>query len=117
MFTCTGNVGNPPGKLIWQKMLLHEKKPITYANESTHIEKIPRKCSFKGTSYLTVKIHTDDIDAKLRCFEESQVNVPGMYIETKPFNVYCEFICLIVFKVFSQTTERLQCMCLMIYRL
>lgn len=92
MFTCTGNVGNPPGKLVWQKMFPHENKPITYANESTQIEKIPGKCSFIGTSYLTVKIDTDDIDAKLRCFEESQVNVPWMYIETKPFNVYCEFI-------------------------
>ncbi|CAC5425220.1 CADM3 [Mytilus coruscus] len=88
MFTCSGNIGNPPGKLIWQKTFPQEKKPITYSNETTYIEEIPGKCSFKGTSHLTVKIYAEDIKAKIRCFEESQVNVPGMYIETEPFDVH-----------------------------
>ncbi|CAC5386252.1 unnamed protein product [Mytilus coruscus] len=93
MFICTGNIGNPPGKLIWQKMLPQGKKPINYSNETTDIEEIPGKCSFKGTSHLTVKVYAEDIKATIRCFEESQVNVPGMSLETEPFDVQCELIC------------------------
>ncbi|CAC5385989.1 unnamed protein product [Mytilus coruscus] len=93
MFTCAGNIGSPPGKLIWQKTFPQEKKPITYSNETTDKEEIPGQCSFKGTSHLTVKIYAEDIKAKIRCFEESQVNIPGMYLETEPFDVHCKFIC------------------------
>ncbi|CAC5425223.1 unnamed protein product [Mytilus coruscus] len=88
MFICTGNIGSSPEKLIWQKTFPREKKPVTYSNETTDIEKIPGKCSFKGSSHLTVKIYAEDIKAKIRCFEESQVNVPGMYLETEPFDVH-----------------------------
>lgn len=93
MFTCTGNIGNPPGKLIWQKMFPQATLLITYSNETTYEEEIHGKCSFKGTSHLTVKIYAEDIHATIRCFEESQVNVQGMYLETDPFDVHCEFIC------------------------
>ncbi|CAC5385987.1 unnamed protein product [Mytilus coruscus] len=87
MFICTGDIGSPPGKLIWQKTFPQEKKPITYSNETTDKEEIPGECSFKGTSHLSVKIDAEDIKAKIRCFEESQVNVTGMYLETEPFDV------------------------------
>lgn len=92
MFTCMGNIGNPPGKLIWQKTFLQGKKPVTYSNETTYIEEITGQCSFKGTSHLTVKIYAEDIKATIRCFEESQVNVTGMFLETEPFDIQCEFI-------------------------
>lgn len=93
MFTCTGDIGRPPGKLIWQKTLPQGKKRITYSNETTDIEEIVGKCSFKGTSHLTVKIDAEDINTKIRCFEESHVHIPSMYQETEPFDVQCEFIC------------------------
>ncbi|CAC5425219.1 ALCAM [Mytilus coruscus] len=88
MFSCIGDIGNPPGKLVWQKTFPQGKPSITYSNETTDIEEIPGKCSFKGISHLTVKIYVEDIHAKIRCFEESQVNVPGMYLETGPFDVH-----------------------------
>ncbi|CAG2206188.1 unnamed protein product [Mytilus edulis] len=96
MFTCTGNIGNPPGKLIWQKTFPQGKTPITYTNETTNMEEIPGKCSFKGTSHLMVKIYAEDIKATIRCFEESQANETDMYLETEPFDVLCEFICEII---------------------
>lgn len=91
-FTCTGDIGNPPGKLIWQKTFPQGKIPITYSNETTYIEEIPGKCSFKGTSHLMVKIYAEDIKAKIRCFEESQANETDMHLETEPFDVLCEYI-------------------------
>ncbi|CAG2232323.1 unnamed protein product [Mytilus edulis] len=87
MFTCTGNIGNPPGKFIWQKTFSQGKTPIVYSNETTYIEEIPGTCSFNGTSHLTVKIYAEDIKAKIRCFEESQANETDMYLETEPFDV------------------------------
>ncbi|CAC5425221.1 unnamed protein product [Mytilus coruscus] len=99
MFVCTGNVGSPPGKLIWQKTFPKEMKPVTYSNETTDIEEIPGKCSLKGSSHLTVKIYVEDIKAKIRCFEESQVNVPGMYLETEPFVVHSFILDKIVVEV------------------
>ncbi|VDI45216.1 Hypothetical predicted protein [Mytilus galloprovincialis] len=95
MFTCLGNIGKPPGKLIWQKTFPQDKKPITYSNETTYIEELPGKCSFIGTSHLTVGISPEDIKGKMRCYEESQLHVPGMYIETEPFDVHCKFSCRI----------------------
>ncbi|CAC5388973.1 ALCAM [Mytilus coruscus] len=71
----------------YKKTSPQEQKPITYSNETTYKEEIPGQCSFKGTSHLTVKIDAEDIKAKIRCFEESQVNVTGMYLETELFDV------------------------------
>ncbi|XP_052075617.1 uncharacterized protein LOC127713055 isoform X2 [Mytilus californianus] len=88
MLTCTGNIGKPPGKLLWQKISLQQNKSITYANITTYVEEIPGRCSFKGTSNLTVQISADDLKVKFRCFEESQANVAGMYVETEPFDVH-----------------------------
>ncbi|CAC5388982.1 unnamed protein product [Mytilus coruscus] len=88
MLTCTGNIGKPPGKLLWQKISLQQNKSITYANITTYVEEIPGRCSFKGTSNLTVQISEDDLKVKFRCFEESQANVAGMYVETEPFDVH-----------------------------
>ncbi|VDI84263.1 Hypothetical predicted protein [Mytilus galloprovincialis] len=87
MFTCKGDIGNPPGKLVWQKTFPQGKKPITYSNETTYIEEIPDRCSFKGTSHLIVKVFAEDIKATIRCFEESQVNAAGMFLETVPFDI------------------------------
>ncbi|CAG2250952.1 unnamed protein product [Mytilus edulis] len=97
MFTCMGDIGNPPGKLIWQKTFPQGKKPITYSNETTYIEEIPGQCSFHGTSHLTVKLYAEDIKATICCFEESQVNVIGMYLETEPFDIQCELIYYLLF--------------------
>lgn len=95
IFTCTGNIGRPPGKLIWQKISPQQHTSITYSNETTEIEETPEICSFRGKSNLIIPITPEDLKAKIRCYEESQANVKGMYLETKPFDVLCEYnICL-----------------------
>ncbi|CAC5425225.1 unnamed protein product [Mytilus coruscus] len=91
MFTCTGNIGKPPGKLIWQKISPQLKISVTYSNETTEIDELPGICSFRGTSNLTIQISGKDSKAKIRCFEKSQADVQGMYIETEPFGILCEF--------------------------
>ncbi|CAC5386258.1 unnamed protein product [Mytilus coruscus] len=48
---------------------------------------MPKICSLKGTSNLTLQISADDLNAKIRCFEESQADVPEMFIETGSFDV------------------------------
>lgn len=90
-FTCTGDIGKPPGKFIWQATLLEQKQLITYSNETTNFEPIPDICSFRGTSNLTIKISADHFLAIIRCFEESQASLPEMYLETIPLDVHCKF--------------------------
>ncbi|CAC5425228.1 CADM3 [Mytilus coruscus] len=87
IFTCKGNIGKPPGKLIWQKINPLQQKTITYRTETTVKTELPKICSFSGTSNLTVQISAEDLKAKIRCFEESQAQVPGMFVETVPFDV------------------------------
>lgn len=92
MFTCTGNIGNPPGYYIWQMCLPQQDRPIIYSNETTEKEDIFDKCYFRGTSNLTVQISENHLKSKFRCFEESYANVVGMYVETEPLNVHCEYM-------------------------
>ncbi|XP_052075467.1 CD166 antigen-like [Mytilus californianus] len=86
-FTCTGNIGNPPGNYIWQMISPQQDQQIIYFNETTEKEEISEKCSFRGTSNLTVHIATDHLKVKFRCFEESQADVPETYVETPPLDV------------------------------
>lgn len=95
MFTCTGNIGKPPGKLRLQKIYPQDTRSVTYANSTTHIEEIRSRCTFKGTTNLTLQISADDSEAKIRCVEESQANVPGMYLETEQLDVHCEYTVLL----------------------
>ncbi|CAC5407991.1 CADM3 [Mytilus coruscus] len=88
VFTCTGNIGKPPGRLIWQKTSPQLEQPVIYLNETTNVQPIPDICSSKGTSNLTVLISADDLNAKYHCFEESQANIPEMYVETAPLEVH-----------------------------
>lgn len=83
-FACTGDIGKPPGKLIWQTTSPGQKRPIIYSNETTDVEPIPDICSFRGTSNLTVKISAEHFQAIFRCFEESQASLPEMHLETTP---------------------------------
>lgn len=88
-FTCTGNIGKPPGKFVW-KIIPQKGKPKIYSNETTTVEQIPNVCSFRGTSNLTVEITADHFKTKFRCYEESQADVLGMFVETEPLDVFCK---------------------------
>ncbi|CAC5386255.1 unnamed protein product [Mytilus coruscus] len=91
-FTCTGNIGKPPGRFVWQ-IIPQQEEPIVYYNETTFVDQIhaPDICSFRGTSNLTVQITADHFKAKVRCFEESQADVQGMFVETELLNVFCKY--------------------------
>ncbi|CAC5386259.1 CADM3 [Mytilus coruscus] len=96
MFTCTGNIGKPPGKFIWQKTSPLQKEAVIYHTKTTVKEEMPKICSLKGTSDLTLQISANDLNAKIRCFEESQADVPGMFIETSLLDVQCEYDLLLL---------------------
>ncbi|CAC5411551.1 CADM3 [Mytilus coruscus] len=86
-FTCTGNIGKPPGRFVWE-IILQQRETIVYSNETTMVvDQIPDICSYRGTSNLTVQITADHFKAKVRCFEESQADVLGMFVETEPLNI------------------------------
>ncbi|CAC5425226.1 unnamed protein product [Mytilus coruscus] len=91
MFTCSGNTGKPPGKLVWRKTFHQHMRSITYSNETTATVEIAEICSFRGTTNLTIQITAEDLKAKIRCAEESQIDVQGLYVETQPLNVHCEY--------------------------
>lgn len=105
-FTCTGNIGNPPGKFIWQMYSPQHNQLIVYTNATTEKEEKPENCTFRGTSNMTVHLTPDHFEAKYCCFEESQKDVAGMYVETEPLNIHCkysivcyfwtEFVCLLI---------------------
>ncbi|XP_076105873.1 uncharacterized protein LOC143074208 [Mytilus galloprovincialis] len=87
-FTCTGNIGKPPGRFVWQIIPQHGE-PIVYSNETTVVvDQIPELCSFRGISNLKVEISADHVKAKFRCYEESQADVLGMFVETEPLDVF-----------------------------
>ncbi|CAG2251551.1 unnamed protein product [Mytilus edulis] len=89
-FTCTGNIGKPPGRFVWQ-IIPQQGKPIFYSNVTTVVvDQIQDICSFTGTSNLTVEITAHHFKAKSQCFEESQADVKGMFVETEPLDVYCK---------------------------
>ncbi|VDI51998.1 Hypothetical predicted protein [Mytilus galloprovincialis] len=86
--TCTGNIGNPPGKFIWQKYSPQHNQHILYTNATTEKEEKSENCTFRGTSNITVHLTPDHFEAKYCCFEESQKDVAGMYVETEPLNIH-----------------------------
>lgn len=90
-FTCTGYIGKPPGTFIWQIISPQKKRLLTYSNATTVVDQIPGICSFRGTSTLTVQISEDHFKAKFRCFEKSQADVLGMFVETGTLDIYCKY--------------------------
>ncbi|CAC5407990.1 unnamed protein product [Mytilus coruscus] len=69
-------------------MIPQQEEPSIYSKETTVVYQIPDICSFRGTSNLTVQITADHFKAKVRCFEESQADVLGMFVETELLNVF-----------------------------
>ncbi|XP_052067720.1 uncharacterized protein LOC127706997 [Mytilus californianus] len=85
-FLCTGNVGNPPGKFIWQKYR-HSKNPTNYTNIVTTIQEVSDMCSYNGSSTLTIQVTAEDNQAIIRCKVNSPLAQTNMYIETIPMEV------------------------------
>ncbi|CAC5386265.1 CADM3 [Mytilus coruscus] len=86
-FTCTGNIGKPQGRFVWE-IIPQQGEPIVFSNETTEVvDQIRDICSFRGTSNLTFQMISDYFKAKVRCFEETQADVIGMFVETEPLDV------------------------------
>ncbi|CAC5421811.1 unnamed protein product [Mytilus coruscus] len=86
-FTCTGNVGNPEGIFVWQKIYSSEQIS-NYSHVST--ESIPESCSYNGTSNLTIQMTADDNKAKIRCIVQSETSGVSVYADSEPLQIYLE---------------------------
>ncbi|XP_076109506.1 uncharacterized protein LOC143078528 [Mytilus galloprovincialis] len=66
-FTCSGNVGNPPGTFIWEKYRMIGFFPTTYADEPTTITTGLVNCTNNGTSSVTIAMESEDDRSLIRC--------------------------------------------------
>ena len=87
-FTCSGDVGRPPGTYLWQ--LISHKVVQNYTDITTFIESIDGSCSYYGTSNLTIPMTADKNQAIIRCVEISQLTNEDMFRETNPIEVFCK---------------------------
>lgn len=89
-FICKGNVGNPPGKFIWQKKRRGVIVPDVYTNMKTNHTKVEESCSYIGIAELTLTLTETDNQAVVGCAEESLMNNETMFKFTPPIDVYCK---------------------------
>lgn len=89
---CTGDVGNPPAKHVFEKYLDGKILPLQDTVDTTSIMVMPENCSFYRTSNLTFKVTADENNAVIRCAVISSTAEPDIYVETKPIEVYCKYI-------------------------
>ncbi|XP_071175400.1 cell adhesion molecule 3-like isoform X2 [Mytilus edulis] len=66
-FTCSGNVGNPPGTFIWEKYRMIGFFPTTYADEPTTVTTGLVNCTNNGTSSVTIAMESEDDRSLIRC--------------------------------------------------
>lgn len=88
-FSCTGNIGSPPGYYRWAKISNGSK---TFYNETFNID-TRGECNINRTSILTIEVQKDDNDAIFRCEVIHDLATPDMYQQTIPENfVYGNFL-------------------------
>ncbi|CAG2199644.1 unnamed protein product [Mytilus edulis] len=84
---CNGNVGRPPGNIMWQ--IFHMNENILFkVTETNQTEPSPWKCSFNRTSYLTFQLSAVDFNAKIRCFVVSYDGNNETYVTTAPLKFH-----------------------------
>ncbi|CAG2217948.1 CADM3 [Mytilus edulis] len=86
-FICEGNVGNPKGKLIWQKQRIGENVSEVNTDIQTDYIKIEKYCSYVGMSSFTITLSDKDNQAVISCAEESLRNNNAMFRYSQPINV------------------------------
>lgn len=89
-FICEGNVGNPRGKLIWQKQRKGENVSEVNTDIQTDYIKIEKQCSYVGMSSLTITLSDKDNQAVISCAEESLMNNTTMFRYSQPVDVLCK---------------------------
>ncbi|CAC5382735.1 unnamed protein product [Mytilus coruscus] len=87
---CTGDVGKPPAAHVFQKYLNGHILPMQDTVTSTSISEMSENCSYYRSSNLTFAVTAKDNKAVIRCFVNSSMAEPDMFVETTPIGVYCE---------------------------
>ncbi|CAC5406277.1 unnamed protein product [Mytilus coruscus] len=86
-FVCSGDVGRPPRKLIFQKYQRDHSLLINYTATNTSIQEFSENCSYYRTSYITFMVTSDDNTAVIRCAVVSTLAAENMYVESEPLDV------------------------------
>ncbi|VDI03787.1 Hypothetical predicted protein [Mytilus galloprovincialis] len=81
-FTCSGNIGKPPGYLRWTKVS-NGSTTIYNGTDDTDM-KIPGTCVVNRTSILSIDVQKEDNNAIFRCEVKHELATPEMYQETIP---------------------------------
>ena len=89
-FTCSGDVGRPPGTYLWQR--ISNNAVYNYSKIKTDHKNINGSCSYYGTSILTVTMTADENQARIRCVEISQMKNEDKFQETDPIEVFCKIL-------------------------
>lgn len=89
-FACSGDVGRPPAKFIFQKYRNAHILFMNNSSTSTSIQELPDNCSYYRTSNITLQIAAEDNQAVMRCVVVSTLTDENMYVETKPLDVKCK---------------------------
>ncbi|CAC5399957.1 unnamed protein product [Mytilus coruscus] len=84
-FNCSGNVGRPPGIILWQTILPEKQMPL-FSN--TSLDELPQLCSYNGISLLDLQVTAEVNQARIRCIVQSGISDDGLYAESERFNVY-----------------------------
>ncbi|CAG2186899.1 unnamed protein product [Mytilus edulis] len=85
---CTGDVGKPPAKHVFEKYLDGKIVPLQYTVTSTLITDMSENCTYYRTSNLTFKVTAKDNNAVIRCVVNSSMSEPDMCVDTEPIQVY-----------------------------
>ncbi|CAG2199633.1 unnamed protein product [Mytilus edulis] len=85
-FVCSGDVGRPPGKLIFQTFQRDHSLIINYAATNTSLQELQDNCSYYRTSYMTFMVTPVYNTAVIRCAVVSTL-AENMYVESEPLDV------------------------------
>ncbi|CAC5406276.1 ALCAM [Mytilus coruscus] len=94
---CSGHVGNPPSKHVFQKYRGGRILSMNFTATETSISQISENCSYYRTSNFTFQVTAQDSNAVIRCAVDSPVSqFDNLYLETALIEVYCLVIGTIV---------------------
>lgn len=89
---CNGEVGKPPAKHIFQKLLFGQIVPMQSTFTAASISEMSENCSYYRTSNLTFQVTSEDNNAVIRCVVNSSMADPDMYVQTEQIEVHCKYI-------------------------
>ncbi|CAG2256933.1 unnamed protein product [Mytilus edulis] len=89
---CTGYVGKPAAKHVFEMYLNGKIVPMQYTVTSTSISDMSENCSYYRTSNITFQMTAKDNNAVIRCIVNSSIEEPDLYVDTEPIQVYCKYI-------------------------